>query len=219
SSADLYVRRLGSRDDLELALQYVKRALPRAHRSRDRSLLKELHLLAAMALDDLGRPAEALASANKALEYDSKDREARREKGVALFELCRFDQSRAELSRLANEVPDAWAEHYLGLIAERNRDDVAAAAHFARARKLDPDAFKATSQAPRAVFQKIVQEELERLPPSIKAGLAKANFELSDLQEGADLEATDPPLSPGILGLFRPPPECAHAAARPPLLV
>src|SRR5258707_4567391 len=40
-----------------------------------------------------------------------------------------------------------------------------------------PDAFKATSQAPRGVFQKIVQEELEKLPPSIKAGLAKANFE------------------------------------------
>jgi len=111
SSADLHVRRLGSRDDLELALQYVKRALPRAQRGRDRSLLKELHLLAAMALDDLGRPGEALAAANKALEHEPKDREARREKGVALFELCRFDQAKVELSRLANEVPDAWAEH------------------------------------------------------------------------------------------------------------
>jgi len=65
SAADLHVRRLGSRDDLELSLQYVKRALPRAQRGRDRSLLKELHLLAAMALDDLGRPGEALAAANK----------------------------------------------------------------------------------------------------------------------------------------------------------
>jgi len=222
STADLHVRRLGSRDDLELALQYVKRALPRAHKGRDRTLLKELHLLQAMALDDLGRPGDALAAATKALEYDAKDREARREKGVALFELCRFDQAKVELSRLANEVPDAWAEHYLGLIAERAQDDVAAAAHFARAHKLDPEAFKATAQAPRGVFQKIVQEEVDRLPPAIKAGLAKANFEVTELPEVSDLVATDPPLSPGILGLFRPPAESAESAAsdaRPTILL
>ena len=219
SSADLHVRRLGSRDDLELALQYVKRALPRAQKGRDRSLIKELHLLQAMALDDLGRPAGALAAASKALEYEPKDREARREKGVALFELCRFDQARIELSRLANEVPDAWAEHYLGLIAERAGDDVAAAAHFARARNLDPDAFKPTAQAARSMFQKIVQEELERLPPAVKAGLARAHFEVRDLPDVSDLVATDPPLSPGILGLFRPPPESAATDARPTILL
>ena len=219
SAADLHVRRLGSRDDLELALQYVKRGLPRAQKSRDRSLLKELHLLQAMALDDLGRPGDALTAASKALEYEPKDREARREKGVALFELCRFDQAKAELSRLAAETSDAWAEHYLGLIAERAQDDVAAAVHFARAHKLDPEAFKPTAQAPRGLFQKIVQEELEKLPPSIKAGLAKANFEVTDLPDVGDLVATDPPLSPGILGLFRPPPETGSAEARPTILL
>ena len=219
SAADLHVRRLGSRDDLELSLQYVKRALPRAQKGRDRGLLKELHLLEAMALDDLGRPGEALAAASKALEYEPKDREARREKGVALFELCRFDQAKTELARLATETADAWAEHYLGLIAERTQDDVAAAAHFARARKLDPDAFKPTSQTTRNVFQKIVQEEVEKLPPSIKSGLAKANFEVTELPEVSDLVATDPPLSPGILGLFRPPPESTSANLRPTILL
>jgi Flp pilus assembly protein TadD/predicted Zn-dependent protease with MMP-like domain len=219
SAADLHVRRLGSRDDLELALQYVKRGLPRAQKSRDRSLLKELHLLQAMALDDLGRPGDALAAANKAVEYEPKDRESRREKGVALFELCRFDQAKTELSRLAAEAPDAWAEHYLGLIAERAQDEMAAAAHFARAHKLDPEAFKPTAQAPRSLFQKIVQEELEKLPPSIKAGLAKANFEVTDLPDVGDLVATDPPLSPGILGLFRPPPETASSEVRPTILL
>src|SRR2546428_508476 len=219
SAADLHVRRLGSRDDLELSLQYVKRALPRAQKGRDRGLLKELHLLEAMALDDLGRPGEALAAASKALEHEPKDREARREKGVALFELCRFDQAKTELARLATETADAWAEHYLGLIAERAQDDVAAAAHFARARKLDPDAFKPTSQTTRGVFQKIVQEEVEKLPPSIKAGLAKADFEVTELPGVSDLVATDPPLSPGILGLFRPPPETTSANVRPTILL
>jgi predicted Zn-dependent protease with MMP-like domain len=172
-----------------------------------------------MALDDLGRPADALAAANKALEADPKDREARREKGVALFELCHFDQAKSELSRLAAEEPDAWAEHYLGLIAERAQDDVAAATHFARAQKLDPDAFKATASAPASIFQKVVQEELEKLPPGVKKGLARANFAVEDLPEVGDLVATDPPLSPGILGLFRPPPESAPVDARPTILL
>ena len=219
SVADLHVRRLGARDDLELALQYVHRALARAQKNKDKPLLKELFLLQAMALDDLGRPGDALASANHALENDAKDREARREKGVALFELCHFDQSRAELARLAAEEPDAWAEHYLGLIAERAQDDAAAAAHFARAQKLDPDAFKAAVPAPTSAFQKLVQEEVDKLPPDIKRGLAHANFAVEDLPEVGDLVATDPPLSPGILGLFRPPAETASPEARPTILL
>ena len=219
SVADLHVRRLGSRDDLELALQYVHRALPRALRGKDKPLLKELYLLQAMALDDLGRPGEALAAANRSTEFDPKDREARREKGVALFELCRFDQAKSELSKLAAEEPDAWAEHYLGLIAERSQDDVAAATHFARAQKLDPEAFKATTLAPTSIFQKVVQEEVDKLPPEIKQGLARSNFAVEDLPEVSDLVATDPPLSPGILGLFRPPPDGAPADAKPTILL
>jgi Flp pilus assembly protein TadD/predicted Zn-dependent protease with MMP-like domain len=219
SVADLHVRRMGARDDLELALQYVHRALARAVRGKDKGLLKELHLLQAMALDDLGRPADALTASTRALDYDPRDREARREKGVALFELCHFEQARAELSKLANDEPDAWAEHYLGLIAERNLDDVAAAAHFARAQKLDPEAFKSTASASPSLFQKVVQEEVEKLPPGIQQGLAKARFAVEDLPEVSDLVATDPPLSPGILGLFRPPPETGSAEARATILL
>ena len=219
SAADLHVRRLGSRDDLELALVYVKRAVPRATRGKDRQLLKELFLLQAMALDDLGRPAEALAAATRALEHDPRDREARREKGVALFELCHFAEARAELGKLAEEEPDAWSEHYLGLIAERNQDEVAAAEHFARAQKLDPDAFKPNASASSSIFHKIVQDEVAKLPPEIQKGLARANFAVVDLPEVSDLVATDPPLSPGILGLFRPPAENAPEGAKPTILL
>ncbi|HWE25742.1 MAG TPA: tetratricopeptide repeat protein, partial [Myxococcales bacterium] len=209
SAADLHVRRLGGRDDLELALAYTHRAFPRAHKMKDRALLKDLHLLEAMALDDLGRPGEALAAATRAVELDGKDREARREKGVALFELCRFEEARAELSKLGAEEPDAWAEHYLGLIAERSQDDVAAAAHFARAQQLDPEAFKATTTPSVSAFGRVVQEEIARLPSDIQAGLKRSTFAIVDLPDVSDLTATDPPLSPGILGLFRPPPEAA----------
>jgi len=219
SAADLHVRRLGGRDDLELALQYTHRAFTRAHRMKDRALIKDLHLLEAMALDDLGRPGEALAAASKAIELDGKDREARREKGVALFELCRFDEAKAELARLNAEELDAWAEHYLGLIAERAQDDVAAAAHFARAQKLDGDAFKPTSTPSVSVFARVVQEEVARLPPSVQNGLKHANFAVVDLPDVGDLTATDPPLSPGILGLFRPPPEGSRDGEKPSIFL
>ncbi|HYR20471.1 MAG TPA: tetratricopeptide repeat protein [Myxococcales bacterium] len=205
SAADLHVRRLGGRDDLELALAYTRRAFPRAHRMKDRALIKDLHLLEAMALDDLGRPGEALAAASKAVELDGKDREARREKGVALFELCRFGEAKSELEKLTSEEPDAWAEHYLGLIAERGQDDVAAAAHFARAQKLDGEAFRPTAAPSVSAFARVVQEEVSRLPPPIQVGLKRSNFAVVDLPDVGDLTATDPPLSPGILGLFRPP--------------
>jgi Flp pilus assembly protein TadD len=219
SAADLHVRRLGGRDDLELALLYTRRAFPRAHRMKDRALLKDLHLLEAMALDDLGRPGEALAAANKAIELDGRDREARREKGVALFELCRFDEARVELGKLSAEEPDAWAEHYLGLLAERAQDDVAAAAHFARAQKLDPEAFKPTSTPSVSAFARVVQEEIAKLPADVQAGLRRSNFAVVDLPEVGDLTATDPPLSPGILGLFRPPPDGSSDRDRPAIFL
>jgi len=219
SAADLHVRRLGGRDDLELALLYTRRAFPRAHRMKDRALLKDLHLLEAMALDDLGRPGDALAAASKAVELDGKDREARREKGVALFELCRFDEARAELEKLGSEEPDAWAEHYLGLIAERAQDDVAAATHFARAQKLDADAFKPTAAPSPSAFARVVQEEVARLPADVQAGLKRSNFAVVDLPDVGDLTATDPPLSPGILGLFRPPADGSNDQERPAIFL
>ena len=219
SAADLHVRRLGGRDDLELALAYTHRAFTRAYKMKDRALVKDLHLLEAMALDDLGRPGDALAAATKAVEMDGKDREARRERGVALFELCRFDEARAELGKLSADEPDAWAEHYLGLIAERSQDDVAAAAHFARAQQLDPEAFKATTTPTVSMFGRVVQEELAKLPPEIQSGLKRSNFVVVDLPEVSDLTATDPPLSPGILGLFRPPPEGSSDRDRPAIFL
>ncbi|MFL5374021.1 MAG: metallopeptidase family protein [Myxococcales bacterium] len=219
SAADLHVRRFGARDDLELALAYVRRGLVRAHKLKDRPLLKDLYLLQAMAYDDLGRPGDALGAANHALEADMHDRETRREKGVALFELSRFDEAKAELSKLSADEPDAWAEHYLGLIAERSHDDAAAAQHFAKAQKLDPDAFRSSPNPSVSAFAKMVQEEVSKLPKEVQDGLSHSKFAVVDLPDKNDLTATDPPLSPGILGLFRPPPEGASASDKPAIFL
>jgi Flp pilus assembly protein TadD/predicted Zn-dependent protease with MMP-like domain len=219
SAADLHVRRLGSRDDLELALQYVQRAMPRAMRMRDTLLQKELYLLQGMAYDDLGRPGDALGSISMALLYEPKDREARREKGVALFELCRFDEAKAELAALVTSEADAWAEHYLGLIAERQGDDRSAASHFVRAAQLDPESFRPIPTAPPDKFAEVVKEEVARLPAEVRRGLERSAFAVEDLPLESDLKTVDPPLSPGILGLFKPPPENAGRGGKPSIIL
>ena len=219
SAADLHVRRLGSRDDLELALQYVQRGLPRALRMKDNLLQKELYLLQGMAHDDLGRPGDALGSLSMALLHDPKDREARRERGVALFELCRFDEARAELFGLSALEPDAWAEHYLGLIAERQKNDADAQKHFARATQLDPEAFRPPANANPDRFAQVVEEEVARLPVEVRRGLEKSAFAVEDLPRESDLKTVDPPLSPGILGLFKPPPENVGRGGKPSIIL
>ena len=179
----------------------------------------DLHVRRLGARDDLGRPADALVAANRSLDYDMHDREARREKGVALFELCRFGEAKVELAKLASDEPDAWAEHYLGLIAERSHDDVAAAQHFARAQKLDPEAFRPSPAPSVSAFAKVVQEEVSKLPKEVQQGLTQSKFAVIDLPDQSDLTATDPPLSPGILGLFRPPPDGAPATDKPAIFL
>ena len=96
---------------------------------------------------------------------------------------------------------------------------MAAAAHFARAQKLDPEAFKPTAALSVSVFARVVQEEVARLPPDIQASLKRSNFALVDLPDVTDLTATEPPLSPGILGLFRPPPEGSGDREKPAIFL
>ena len=97
---------------------------------------------------------------------------------------------------------------------------MAAQAHFAKAQQLDPEAFQSLSSAETAAhFGEVVKEEVEKLPPDIRAGLSQSDFAVEDLPDVADLVATDPPLSPGILGLFRPPQEGAPADTRPAIIL
>lgn len=218
SSADLLVRHLGGREELEIAVVYCQRALPVARLRKDTALEAELDLIAAMALNDLGRPAEALPAATRAVELDP-DTDSRRERGVALFELVRFEEADAEFAKVEATGPDAWTEHYLGLIAERRGDEKLAKSHFARARTLDPEAFPASVDAPPPQFIALVDDVKKQLPLDIQRDLARSQFLVEDLPRTDDLVAVDPPLSPGILGLFRPPPDGAPENAKPAIVL
>ncbi|HET9552568.1 MAG TPA: metallopeptidase family protein, partial [Anaeromyxobacteraceae bacterium] len=175
---------------------------------RDPALAVRLELAAAAALNDLGRAAEALPHAERAVALDPEEPAAASERGFALFELCRFDEARAAFERaLALSPDDAWALHQLGLLAERRGDGAAAERLLARARERAPGDFPAEVAIDAAAFRAELDRALAELSAADRAALKGVPVEAADLPSTEDLTASQPPLSPTILGLYRGPPE------------
>jgi predicted Zn-dependent protease with MMP-like domain len=216
-AAELYVdAQDADHDALALGLAYALRGADRAQRgpARDRDLQRRLLTVAASAENELGESAAALEHADAALALDRGDLDARYEKGVALYELCRFAEARGELERLLARSPDdAWATHELALVAERTGDAARAERLERRARALAPDAFPPPVEVDRGAFEAEVRRAVAALPDDDRRALAAVPVEVEDVPALEDLTAVEPPLSPAILGLFRGP--SAHEACLP----
>lgn len=210
-AAELYVRRLGGgSESVELGLDYARRGLRAANRAtpRDAGLAAQLELVTGMAENDLGQSRAALAHLDRSLQDRPDDADAIYERGVALYELCRFDEARRALEKaLALAPDDAWTIHELGLVAERLGERARADELLARARTLSPEDFPPELQVDAEAFDAEVKDALAALPATEKKALQSIPLEVADLPDAADLLAVDPPLSPSILGLFRGPSE------------
>lgn len=208
-AAELHVRRLGpARDALETGLEYALRGARAAQLRKDRKLVARLELVAGMAENDLGRSHLALPHLDRAVAALPDDPDAVYERGVALYELCRFDDAQRALERALSLAPDdAWALHQLGLLAERKGDGARAEALLARARKLAPEEFEPDLPVDEPSFRAEVMSQVARLSDEDRRALTDVPVEIQDLPDAADLLAVDPPLSPSILGLFRGPSE------------
>jgi tetratricopeptide (TPR) repeat protein len=208
-AAELHVRRLGpSRDALETGLEYALRGVRSPAGRKDRVLAARLVLVAAMAENDLGRSHLALAHLERATAALPDDPDVAYERGVALFELCRFDDAEKAFTRaLALAPEDAWSLHQLGLLAERRGDTAKATRLLARAHELSPDDFPDDLAVSEETFRREVKLAVAALPDEEKRALSGVPVEIQDLPDAEDLLAVDPPLSPTILGLFRGPAE------------
>jgi tetratricopeptide (TPR) repeat protein len=211
SASDFYVSKLGAdRDALEVGLEYAERGARVAVKRprRDRDLASRLLVLAAMAENDLGRSRPALAHADQALAARTDDVDALYERGVALYELCRFADSERAFAKMLQKAPDdGWAVHYLGLLEERKGDQAKAQSLLRRAAGLEPSEFKAELAVDRQTFQVELDQAVGSLDAIDKRALQTVPVEVEDLPSLADLTAVDPPLSPSILGLYRGPSE------------
>jgi predicted Zn-dependent protease with MMP-like domain/Flp pilus assembly protein TadD len=219
-AADFHVNLLqedeADRDLVERGIALARRGVKLARRAGDPALQGEFLWLEAAGLNQLGLSREALrvlADAEAAL---PESVEVLLEKGFALYELSRFDDARAALLRAEALDPDEpWTQHYLGLVAERAGDQDEALRRFARARKLDPQAFpKPIALTPEA-FDKAVEDALASLPESVRGYLSNVAITVEDHPGDDDLLASDPPLSPAILGLFRGAPYGRKASMDP----
>lgn len=204
-AADLYINHLPvSNDHTETGLEYARRGARRIKRGRDRELAARLALLAGQALNDLGRSREALTALDAALPLAPEDLRIRYERGVALFEMCHFDEARRSFAEVIERNPtDAWAQHQLGLVLERLGDGVASERALTRAHTLAPSEFPAPILPSPEDFRALVDAEATRLPGTLRNDLGMVHLETADIPDTADLTAEEPPLSPTILGLFR----------------
>lgn len=214
-AADLLITRLGEEpESLEEGLGLCERGARVARKAGDRSLEAEFQLLQGLAFNQLGDAATALERIDAALAVLGPDPDALLERAIALFELGRFDESRAQLeSIVAADPEEAWGFHYLGLIAERRRDPEAAR-HFEKARALAPEEFPRPVRLSEKEFDRAVEAALERLPEPVRNYLSNVAIAVEPIPADDDLRG-NPPLSPTILGVFRGSPLAEKASMDP----
>ncbi|HUK65732.1 MAG TPA: metallopeptidase family protein [Anaeromyxobacteraceae bacterium] len=213
-ASDFYLYFDDADDGAVRSLELATRGGKLARRAKDGELARTFDLLAGHAELELGEAAAALSFFEKALDPACPDGAEGR--ALALFELCRFERAREELLKLAEAEPGrARVNHTLGLIAERAGRGEEAGRAFARARELDPEAYPEPVTLSSKAFDAAVEAALAALPAPLRGYLANVAITVEDLPSEDDLVASDPPLSPGILGLFRGTPVGEKASPDP----
>jgi len=219
-AADFYVN-LAQEDEpdralVERGMELARRGARLARKAKDGARAAELAWIEGAGLNQLGMAREALERLAEAEAELPDSVDVLLEKGFALYELCRFGEARKALLRAERLDPrDPWSQHYLGLVAERQGDEDEARRRFARARKLAPDEFpKPCALSPEA-FDEAVEDALRSLPEGVRRYLSNVAITVEDRPSDDDLLASDPPLSPAILGLFRGAPYGQKASMDP----
>jgi predicted Zn-dependent protease with MMP-like domain len=207
-AAELYADRAQA-DDRDLdwlgrGLDLALRGQRLARKHDDVELTGDFGLLAGLALAQLGRADEALLRLDEALLSLPDSADVMRERGIALFELLRLDEARRQLQAAEKQSPhDAWVQQALGLVAERAGDPKEAERRFARARKLDPEAFPKPVTLSPEEFDQVLEDALAGIPEPIRRYLSNVAVTVDEIPADDDLLATAPPLSPQSLGMFR----------------
>jgi predicted Zn-dependent protease with MMP-like domain/Flp pilus assembly protein TadD len=201
---------------IEEGLGLARRGAKLARKAGDAEREGEFRWLEGVGLNQLGEPEAALAALARAEEALPDAVDVLVERAFALYELCRFGEARAVLERAERLDPeDSWTQHLLGLVAERQGDEAEARRRLKRARRLDPEGFPEPVALSHAAFEAAVEDALERIPPQVRDYLANVAITVEDVPPEDDLLASDPPLSPSILGLFRGAPWGRKASADP----
>lgn len=196
-----------TRERDELASVYAERGLALAQEQHDDELVAQFALLSAMAFNDLGQAKEAVDRADLTLAKKPGEPEARYERAVALFELCRFAEAKSAFTAMLDDPERAaHSHHHLGLLLEREGKWKQAEQHFAKATALNSADFPPPQLLSVDEFKRQLDLAIEGLPEDMRRDLHGVPVTAEELPQEEDLTSGDPPLSPAILGLFRGPP-------------
>jgi predicted Zn-dependent protease with MMP-like domain len=204
------------REAIERGLELARRGWKLARKAGDRELAADFAWLEGVGLNQLGHAGEALARLDEAVAALPEAADVRRERGLALHELCRFDEAWEELLRAEKlDRDDPWTQHDLGLVAERRGREREAERRFRRARKLSPDEFPEPVRLSHEEFDRVVEDALAELPEQVRRYLSNVPVTVEEIPSDDDLRGAHPPLSPSILGLFRGAPYGQKASMDP----
>src|SRR5690606_9827782 len=107
---DFYINVLAPkrRDTVLIGLEHARRGRARAvvRRRTGRELRARLALLEAQAYNDLGQSDEAIERVEEVIDLVPALIEAEHERGVALFNLCRFEEARGAFQKVLATLPD-----------------------------------------------------------------------------------------------------------------
>ena len=178
------------------ALQLCDRAaLQGSAGRREAALLRGDILLA------FGDAAGALSSYDSVAHPDEPDPELDCARGLALFDLARLAEAEnALLSALRGDAGQAPAHHTLGLIYEILGNGLEVE-HFRQARRLAPERFPSAPRLAAATFGTLVEAAAAQLPPALRAAMQRVPVLVAELPHPDDLRASDPPMSPQVLGM------------------
>lgn len=123
--------------------------------------------------------------------------------GVALFELCRFDEARRALET-ANDLDPRIGESrmYLGYFHERRGEFDKALQCYESAVELAPDRFVIPQTLTDELLQETAREVVTQLPAPLQEYLSATSWTVDFLPPTSLLTRNRPPLSPLTLCLF-----------------
>ena len=124
-------------------------------------------------------------------------------RGLANFDLCRFDDARADAARalvVRPEFPDA--HDLMSRTLEHRGDYAGAAEHATAAAELDSERFPLPLEMSDTDFDQLVERSLAELPEPIRKHLEELPVLIERLPTAAILGSENPPLPPDVLGLF-----------------
>lgn len=148
-------------------------------------------------------PRGALAAAEEAMKLDADDPQARICVASARFDLGQLDEAEQLVAQAIDRDPRLPDAYWLrGRVLTLKGDDEGADRAFERACLIDPDRFSAPVRMDEDAFARAMEESLKELPEKVQTYLSNVAIAVEDTPPLDRLQQSDPPLSPGLLGLY-----------------